>query len=123
MIGFYLDENLSCEIAALVRKRGFVALCSHECGNDQMTDAEQLAFAASRGYCIVTNDPEDFIGLAERYAASGWTHAGILLLSRSLTPEAANFDRIARALTRYGERYPDGIQQIDWLHPMPERDG
>jgi predicted nuclease of predicted toxin-antitoxin system len=123
VIRYYLDENLSSEIAVLVRKCGFAALCSHECGNDQMTDAEQLAFAATRGYCMVTNDHEDFIGLAEEYAASGRTHAGILLLSRPLPPEAANFDRIARALAHYAELYPDGIQHIDWLRPVTEHDG
>ncbi|HLZ71900.1 MAG TPA: DUF5615 family PIN-like protein [Dehalococcoidia bacterium] len=120
MISYYLDENLSCEIAALVRKRGIDALCSHECGNDGTTDAEQLAFAAACGCCLVTNDPEDFIGLADEYARSVRQHAGILLLPRSLTPEAANFDRIAQALARYAGPYPNGMQHIDWLRPMPE---
>lgn len=118
MIRFYLDENLSPQIAAIAPGFDIDATSSHEVGLNGKTDEEQLSYATSVGRCILTNDLEDFLDLAERYAREDRLHAGILLLAPSLPPDA--FLAVAQALQFYGAQYnTEVIHHTDWLHPAP----
>lgn len=116
---FYLDEHFSDDIIVIARNLNVALTGSHLHRNDGKTDDYQLLYAAAHGYCIVTRDREDFIALAKTFAHDGRTHAGILLLSRSLP--TSNFVAIARALAYYARTHPDAIYPdlIDWLHPAP----
>jgi predicted nuclease of predicted toxin-antitoxin system len=116
---FYIDEDLSDEIAAIARRLGVDAISSHERGNDGKSDDAQLALATAERRCILTNNRDHFLALAEQYAAEGRLHTGILLLSRSLP--ANNFVAIARALAHYAREHSDDtVHFTDWLHPASD---
>ena len=89
-----------------------------EAGRNGTPDDEQLRFAAAMGRCIVTKNVKDFLALPREYERRGLTHAGILLVTRSL-PQHDNAG-IARALVYYARLHPvDVIRHTDWLHPAP----
>jgi uncharacterized protein with PIN domain len=71
-IRFYLDENVTNEIAEGLRTLGIDVLTTAEAGNIEASDTEQLAFALSEKRAVVTKD-EDFLVLASQ----GVEHAGI----------------------------------------------
>ncbi len=57
----------------------FLVSAAQETNNRGKSDAEQLAFAASQQRAFLTFNVKDFIRLSQDYAASGRTHAGIIL--------------------------------------------
>ena len=78
-IFLYTDEDVTNRLAPLLREQGYEALSSAEAGNDGLTDAEQLAFAARRGWTIFTHNVGAFSNLAHFWSAAGPEHAGIVI--------------------------------------------
>lgn len=80
---FYLDENLSQQVARLARSRGLDVISSPECGRNGLSDAEQLRLAAQEGRCLVTRD-DDFFELTQEFLrgrtfrVQGRPHLGVL---------------------------------------------
>lgn len=89
-IELYLDEDVNVLVADLMQARGFSATTTHEAGNTGKTDAEQLAYAVSQQYAILTHNRVDFERLAEQYAQVGTTHCGIIIAVRRSPFEIAN---------------------------------
>jgi pyruvate/2-oxoglutarate dehydrogenase complex dihydrolipoamide acyltransferase (E2) component len=102
---FFLDENLSPRIARIVRDRGVDASSSHEVGRNGRTDAEQLAYAASEGRCVVTADCRDFERLTAEFLEAGRPHAGVVCIPPTWRTD--DYVRIARAIVDYAERRDD----------------
>jgi hypothetical protein len=71
-IRFHLDEHISGNIAAGLRRRNIEVTTAAEEGLTGATDLVQLEFAASSGRVVVTQD-DDFL----RLHAQGVIHAGI----------------------------------------------
>jgi hypothetical protein len=71
-IRFHLDEHISDSIAAGLRRRGIDVTRSADTGLAGADDAAQLAFAASAGRVMVTQDA-DYL----RLQYQGVAHAGI----------------------------------------------
>jgi|SRR5579883_3368098 len=112
---FYLDENLSQEIAILARARGLDVVSGHELGHDGWSDEQQLAFAAAEGRCLVTADVKDFTRLSREWSAGGLPHSGVLCLP---TPPARHqLTRAVAALARAHAEYPEGVPAyfVDYL--------
>ncbi|MFC2172410.1 DUF5615 family PIN-like protein [Acidobacteriota bacterium] len=110
----YLDEDLSPEIARALRKKGIDAISAHDAGNTGLTDAEQLAFAAQEGRCLVTRNARHFILLARSAVRQHESHAGILICSPRLT--GSEFATIANRLSKIAMRYRDGLGSYDILY-------
>ncbi len=110
----YLDEDLSPRIAAALRAAGVDATSAHDAGNVQIRDAEQLAFAADEGRCLVTRNARHFVRLGRDAIRKQEPHAGIILLSPRFT--GADFGRIGRALGEFARRHPEGIGPYDVLY-------
>jgi predicted nuclease of predicted toxin-antitoxin system len=113
-VRFYLDEDLSPQIAVALRGRGIDAASAHEVGNQGLTDREQLAFAARHRRCLVTGNARDFVPLAKQAVLNGDPLAGIVLCPSR--PHAADVGAIARALIRLVERFPRGIGEYDLIY-------
>jgi hypothetical protein len=80
-IAIYTDEDITSKLAPALRERGFDALSAVEASMLNATDADQLAYAASRRMAVLTCDAVHFVGLAKQFAAAGQSHAGIILSS------------------------------------------
>lgn len=80
-IALYTDEDVTTELAPALRDRGYQAQSAAEAGLLNQTDSVQLAYAAAQGMTLLSCNADDFIGLAQDYAARGRTHAGIILSS------------------------------------------
>jgi predicted nuclease of predicted toxin-antitoxin system len=80
----YLDEDLSPQIARRLREIGVDAVSAHETGNVQLSDREQLSYAAAEGRALVTRNVRHFVVLAKDAIARQEPHAGIVLCLSSL---------------------------------------
>jgi len=78
----YFDEDVSMDLARLLRRNGFVVASSHEEGNNEASDAFQLAYASHRNWTLVTHNRRNFEKLALEWAATDRHHAGIIALVR-----------------------------------------
>lgn len=79
LIQLYLDEDVTDQLAALLRERGYDAKSALAMGAAGLTDHEQLAFATGLGRAILTSNHRDFVALARRWYDEGREHAGIVL--------------------------------------------
>jgi len=104
---FYLDEDLSDQIAIIARSLGLDVLSSHECGRDGLDDEGQLLAAAEDGRCLVARNRADFVAWTVRFFERESPHSGVLLLPESLPPD--RFVAIARALVEYDRGRPEGL--------------
>lgn len=104
---FHLDADQSGTVATILRTaHGIDATSSHELAMDQLSDEDQLLIAARQGRCVVTRNRQDFIDLTYRFLAEGLPHAGVLIVPDSM--HNYEFSRIARAVARFHEFYPEG---------------
>ncbi len=71
-IQFYLDENVTNDIAEGLRTRAIEVLTTPEAGNMGLEDDKQLAFALAEKRVIITHD-RDILRLSNQ----GISHAGI----------------------------------------------
>lgn len=78
-IFLYTDEDVTDRLAPLLRERGYEAESALKAGTTGWTDEEQLAFAASQGWAILTYNRRDFSGLARDWQETGRIHGGIIL--------------------------------------------
>ncbi|MBW1809418.1 MAG: DUF5615 family PIN-like protein [Deltaproteobacteria bacterium] len=108
---FYLDEDLSPKIAAALRSKGIDATSAHEAGNTQISDFEQLAYAAKEGRCLVTRNARHFLALSREAVNRQQPHAGILLCSPRLS--GAEFRSITNSLVQLSKQYPHGLGPYD----------
>jgi hypothetical protein len=77
-IRLYLDEDVHTFIVHALRLRGWDVLTTQEAEQRESDDAEQIIFAADRGYAILSYNIQDFPRLHYEWVTSGRTHAGII---------------------------------------------
>ncbi|WP_297631552.1 DUF5615 family PIN-like protein [Caldilinea sp.] len=78
----YFDEDVSVEIAANLRSRGFDVLTVRDAGRLRLADEEQLAFAVEQRRAMVTHNRIDFELLHQQYFAEQRLHFGIIIVKR-----------------------------------------
>jgi predicted nuclease of predicted toxin-antitoxin system len=116
-----LDEQLSPQIAALLRKAG------HDV--DAVADREDLAgrsdriildLASTEGRAVITNNIKDFRPLAAERLAQGRTHAGLILLPSTRTRTRHAVAAIADAIEAVLRESPGGLTSSErWIGPLP----
>jgi uncharacterized protein DUF5615 len=116
-----LDEQLSPQIAALLRKAGYDV--------DAVADREDLArrsdriifeVAGSEGRAVITNNIKDFRPLAAEWLAQGRVHAGLILLPSTRTRTRGSIAGIADAIENILRDHPDGLNASErWIGPLP----
>ena len=85
-----LDEQLSPQIAVLLRKGGYDVDAVAE-RDDLAGRSDRVVFeaACSEGHAVVTNNIKDFRPLAAEYLAQGRVHSGLVLLPSARTRSRA----------------------------------
>ena len=62
----YLDHDVHLYFVAALRRHGYEANSTHECGNREASDEEQLTFAANRSWTLLSYNIDDFSNLHHR---------------------------------------------------------
>ncbi|MDF1591253.1 MAG: DUF5615 family PIN-like protein [Desulfobacterales bacterium] len=112
---YYLDEDISPKVSALLRKQKVDAVSTHEVGRTQSSDIEHLKYAVSEGKALVTRNRDDFIRLSVRFFNDSRSHFGVLIIPHAIPGD--NFSLIAKALEKYACEHPKGMEPytIDFL--------
>lgn len=115
-----LDEHFSHLIAQQLREQGFdVVAITERPGLMGAPDAEVFAAAVAQRRALVTNDARHLIPLAQRHAAEGGRHFGLVLTSdRSLPRSRRRIGATVRALAamlRTRDEVEALADQVVWL--------
>jgi predicted nuclease of predicted toxin-antitoxin system len=115
-----LDEQLSPQIAVLLRQAGYDV--------DAVADREDLVgrrdriieVAYGEGRAVVTNNIKDFRPLAAEWLAQGRVHAGLILLPSTRTRTRNAITAVAGAIENVLRDHPDGLSGSErWIGPLP----
>jgi predicted nuclease of predicted toxin-antitoxin system len=95
-----LDEHYSPVLAQQLRQRGHDVLAVIELpALRQQPDAEVLAWAATAGRAVVTENVDDFLRLHADYLSRGHLHWGLVLTTRRKFPRSSeSMGRLIAAL-------------------------
>ena len=72
MASFFLDEDVSANLADLLRSYGHTVTDVHDERREGIPDPRQLLFASDRGLIVVTHNRRDFLLLHDAWLT--WTH-------------------------------------------------
>ncbi len=117
-----LDEQLSPQVAVLLRKAGYDV--------DAVADREDLVRSSDRiilevacreGRAVVTNNIKDFRPLAAEWLAQGRVHAGLILLPSTRTRSRHAIAAVGAAVESVLRDHPDGLSGSErWIAPLPK---
>jgi predicted nuclease of predicted toxin-antitoxin system len=115
-----LDEQLSPQIAELLRKSGYdiEAVLDRD---DLIGRSDRIVFevACGEGRAVVTNNIKDFRPLAAEFLAQGRSHAGLILLPSTRTRSRDAIAAIARAVESILSDNPQGLSSSErWIGPL-----
>lgn len=115
MIRFYLDEMFSHVIAAVAREAGIDIVSAHERRAEGAADSDVLSDATSEHRCVITHNHRHFVPLTRTFYDQGLSHSGIVLVAGAVPTNA--YAAISRAIIRFAQENPDGLQpyEIRWL--------
>lgn len=108
----YLDECVDHDLIPFLQAYGIHVETAQ--GHDQrdITDDAQLRFAASRGWVILSTNPDHFRREHRRAAREGWTHAGIITLAPEATHQPRFFLRCAMLIDWMERAFPDARNRL-----------
>lgn len=78
-IKIYTDEDIANAIAKALKRRRFEISTTPEHGNFELTDEEQLKFAASIEAAILTHNVKDFPRIHHEFMEKGLSHKGVVV--------------------------------------------
>lgn len=116
-----LDEQLSPQIAALLRRAGHDVIAVVD-RDDLVGRSDRIVFevATGEGRTVITNNVKDFRPLTAEWLAQGRTHAGLVLLPSSRTRTRAAVATLADAVEAVLRAHPDGLAGSErWIGPLP----
>jgi len=117
-----LDEQLSPQIATLLRKAGFdVEAVADREDLVGRSDRFILEVACREGRAVVTNNIKDFRPLAAEWLAHGRVHAGLIMLPSTRTRTRNTIAAVAGAIENVLRDHPDGLTGSErWIGPLPD---
>ena len=115
-----LDEQLSPQIATLLRKAGFdVEAVADREDLVGRSDRFILEVACREGRAVVTNNLKDFPPLAAEWLAHGRVHAGLIMLPSTRTRTRNTIAAVAGAIENVLRDHPDGLTGSErWIGPL-----
>ncbi len=75
----YVDADITPKLARILRERGYDVLSAHEADNAEVSDDEQMAFAAVEGRALLTCNAGDFTAIFEDYWYADRLHSGVIV--------------------------------------------
>lgn len=117
-----LDEQLSPQIAAVLRERGHdVVAAGDRADLTGRSDRVLLEVASAEQRAVVTNNIKDFRPLAAERLARGQGHGGLILLLSKRTRTRALVERLANAIEAVLRAHPDGLDSSErWIGPLDD---
>lgn len=115
-----LDEQLSPEIAVLLRQAGCDVVAVAE-RNDLIGSSDRVVLnvASSEDRAVITNNIKDFRPLAAERLAQGLTHAGLNLVPSSRTRTRSAVAALATAIEQILRDHPRGLKDSErWIAPL-----
>jgi hypothetical protein len=107
-VKLYLDEDISPKVSVILRKRGIDAVSAHEAGMLEVSDENQLSFAAAEGRVMVTRNRDDFITLTVQFFEALKPHRGLIIVPH--TVPGPEFGKLAALLVKFSKDYPQGLE-------------
>ncbi|MDQ6927087.1 MAG: DUF5615 family PIN-like protein [Actinomycetota bacterium] len=112
-----LDHHYSTQIAIQLRDRGHDVVAAVERGWRAEDDEPLLALCADEQRALLTNNVADFTVIAERWAASGRPHFGMIFTSDTSMPRSRRtIGRYVDGLDSLLEEYPGDGAYMDHVH-------
>jgi len=115
-----LDEQLSPEIAVLLRQAGCDVVAVAE-RNDLIGSSDRVVLnvASSEDRAVITNNIKDFRPLAAERLAQGLTHAGLILVPSSRTRTRSAVAALATTIEQILRDHPRGLKDSErWIAPL-----
>ncbi|HEY7961513.1 MAG TPA: DUF5615 family PIN-like protein [Solirubrobacteraceae bacterium] len=110
-----LDEQLSGQIARLLRERGLDTQAVVERPDlVQAPDSQIMDVALREQRAVVTNNIRDFRPLAAERLADGRGHAGLILLPSRRSRSRDATGALADAIEAVMRAHPDGLAGAEW---------
>src|SRR5256885_1698329 len=103
----YLDECVDHDVIPFLEARGVLIETAQGHGQRDISDDDQLAFATSRGWVILSTNPDHFRNQHRRFVREGWTHAGIITLAPEAMHQPRFFLRCAMLVDWMEQAFPD----------------
>ncbi len=115
-----LDEQLSPQIAVLLRKAGYdVDAVADRADLVGRSDRVVFEVACREGRAFVTNNNKDFRPLAAEFLAQGRARPGLILLPSARTRSRATIAVIASAIENVLRGNPNGLNASErWIGPL-----
>ena len=114
-----LDEQLSPDIARILRERGFdVEAVNERSDLTEASDGDILEAATREQRAVVTNDIKDFRPLAAERLADGRGHAGLIFIPAKRRRTRADTGRLADAIEFVIRAHPEGIPSAEHWIPL-----
>lgn len=110
---FLVDEDLSEEIASILRAKGADAVHVRELGLSGAEDQEVLDEAARQKRCVITRNRNDFLMLTKLYFHEGRPHYGVIIIPRSYPGNKPS--KIAKAIMALSQNSPRAVQPYAFL--------
>lgn len=113
-----LDAHLSGKRAGSApRRHGYDVRAADDPELEGLEDGELLALAAREGRVLITANVRDFVPLVADWAAGGRSHAGVILIPRSIRHEQCGVivAAIQRLLDSQGPDQQRWIDRVEWL--------
>jgi Domain of unknown function (DUF5615) len=116
-----LDEQLSPQIAALLRQAGLdVEAVADRPDLVGRSDLFIFEVACSEDRAVITNNIKDFRPLAAQWLAQGHIHAGLILLPSSRTRTRAAIAMLADRIGKVMGDNPEGLASGErWIGSLP----
>jgi hypothetical protein len=110
-VRLYIDEDITDDLARVLRARGFDALSVYDLDMTGKTDSEQAAFAVEQQRTLLSFNVKHFSAIATQYAAESRTHFGIVVSNQLLFGELLRRVLILLRL-QTAEKM---VNRFDWL--------
>jgi predicted nuclease of predicted toxin-antitoxin system len=117
-----LDEQLSPQIAVLLRQMGYdVEAVAERPDLVGCSDRSVLELASTESRAVITNNIKDFRPLAAEWLAQGRVHAGLILLPSTRTRNRAAIALLAERILTILRNNPDGLSGSErWIGPLQD---